>query len=533
VGADPKRESTGGHAFLVAAGILLTRLVGLVRQYVFAHYFGLRSDAADAFNQSFRIPNFLQNLFGEGVLSASFIPVYSRLLARGDEREAGRVAGAIGALLALVTSVIVLLGMIATPLFIDVIAWGFHGAKRELAIRIVRILFPGAGLLVLSAWCLGVLNSHRKFFLSYIAPVAWNAAMIATLIGFGRRVDESNLAIWLAYGSVAGSALQFLVQLPVVWALVGQLRFNLDTTATEVREVIRNFVPVFISRGVVQISAFVDGMLATPLPTGAVTGLTNAQTLYTLPVSLFGMAVSAAELPAMSSILGSDSEVAGYLRQRLNNGLRQIAFFIVPSAMAFLALGDVVAGAVFQSGKFRPEDARYVWTIIAGSAVGLLASTLGRLYSSTYYALRDTRTPLRFAVIRVILTTALGWFCALPLPRMLGVDPRYGVAGLTASAGVAGWVEFTLLRRTLNLRIGATGLPASLVARLWTSAAIGAAVGWAVKLPLEQVTIAHYRAQIVAVPILGAYGLTYFAATYLFGVPECVRALGRVARLRR
>jgi putative peptidoglycan lipid II flippase len=357
--------------------------------------------------------------------------------------------------------------------------------------------------------------------------------MIGTLIGFGGRVNESNLAIWLAYGSVAGSALQFLVQLPVVLALVRQLRLNLDTTAAEVREVIRNFVPVFISRGVVQISAFVDGMLATPLPTGSVTGLTNAQTLYTLPVSLFGMAVSAAELPAMSSILGSDQEVAGYLRQRLNNGLRQIAFFIVPSAMAFLALGDVVAGAVFQSGKFRPEDARYVWTIIAGSAVGLLASTLGRLYSSTYYALRDTRTPLRFAVVRVVLTTALGWFCALPLPRLLGIDPRYGVAGLTASAGVAGWVEFTLLRRTLNRRIGATGLPAGFVTRLWISAALGAAAGWAVKLPLDHVAIAHHRAQIVAVPILGAYGLTYFAATYLLGVEECVRTLGSLARLRR
>ena len=130
-----KRESTGRHAFLVATGILLSRIVGLVRQHVFAHYFGLRSDAADAFNQAFRIPNFLQNLFGEGVLSASFIPVYARLLARGDEREAGRVAGAIAAILACVTSGIVLVGVLATPIFIDVIAPGFHGAKRELTIR--------------------------------------------------------------------------------------------------------------------------------------------------------------------------------------------------------------------------------------------------------------------------------------------------------------------------------------------------------------------------------------------------------------
>jgi putative peptidoglycan lipid II flippase len=528
VAAEPKREGTGRHAFLVAVGILLSRIVGLVRIHIFSHYFGLESDAADAFNQSFRIPNFLQNLFGEGVLSASFIPVYARLLAQGKHREAGKVAGAIAAILALVTSVIVLIGVIATPIFIDVIAVGFHGAKRELAIRIVRVLFPGAGLLVLSAWCLGVLNSHRKFFLSYTAPVVWNIAMIATLVGFGSQTDQSHLAIILAWGSVIGSALQFGVQLPVVFALMRGLRMNLDTRDSDVREVIRNFVPVFISRGVVQISAFVDGMLATLLPTGGVTGLTNAQTLYTLPVSLFGMAVSAAELPAMSSALGSESEVAAYLRQRLNRGLRQIAFFIVPSAMAFLALGDVVSGGVFQTGRFTHNDARYVWGIVAGSAVGLLASTLGRLYSSTYYALRDTRTPLRFAIVRVVLTTGLGYLFALPLPHLLGISARWGAAGLTASAGIAGWVEFTLLRRSLNRRIGATGLPATFVARLWISAAIAAAAAWAVKL-----ATGPHDPRLTAIAVLTPYGLIYFALTYVFKIEECVTALRRLARLRR
>ena len=189
-----KRESTGRHAFLVAAGIFLSRIVGLVRQGVFSHYFGLKSDPADAFNAAFRIPNFLQNLFGEGVLSASFIPVYARLLSECDEEESGRVAGAVGAILALVASVLVLAGVLATPFLIDAIAPGYHGAKRELTIRLVQILFPGAGLLVLSAWCLGILNSHRKFFVSYTAPVLWSAAIIATLIAFGRRMDLGSLA---------------------------------------------------------------------------------------------------------------------------------------------------------------------------------------------------------------------------------------------------------------------------------------------------------------------------------------------------
>src|SRR5689334_6840247 len=154
---------------------------------VFAHYFGLRSDAADAFNAAFRIPNFLQNLFGEGALSASFIPVYASLVSRGDRKEADAVAGAVGALLGLVVSAVVVVGVLATPQLITVIAPGFEGTRRMLTIEIVRILFPGAGLLVLSAWCLGVLNSHHRFLLSYAAPVVWNAAMVATLLIFGGR----------------------------------------------------------------------------------------------------------------------------------------------------------------------------------------------------------------------------------------------------------------------------------------------------------------------------------------------------------
>ncbi|MBI3493031.1 MAG: murein biosynthesis integral membrane protein MurJ [Acidobacteria bacterium] len=514
-------------AFFVAAGILCSRLAGLVRLRVFAYYFGLQSDAADAFNAAFRIPNFLQNLFGEGALSASFIPVYAALVARGERRDADRVAGAVASLLALVVALLVLVGVFATPLLITAIAPGFTGAKRELTIEIVRILFPGAGLLVLSAWCLGVLNSHHKFLLSYTAPVMWNAAMIATLVIFGRS-ELPRLALLLAWGSVAGSALQFAVQVPIVLRVAPDLGFALDAVSTHVRTVVRNFVPVFVSRGVVQLSAYIDSLLASLLPTGAVTGLANAQLLYTLPVSLFGMSIAAAELPTMAGEVGLDASRTDALRQRLDSGLRQIAFFVVPSAMAFLALGDIIAAALLQTGRFRHEDAVYVWGILAGSAVGLLASTLGRLYSSAYYALRDTQTPLRYAVVRVILTTMLGYVCAIPLPRWLGVPPVWGVAGLTASAGIAGWVEMSLLRATLNGRIGRTGLPAEYVAQLWASAICGAAVAWAVKL-----VVPAPNPVVAAVLVLAPYGLVFFAVAFALGISEASAALKRLKGLSR
>lgn len=486
---------------------------------MFAHYFGLQSDSADAFMAAFRIPNALQNLFGEGALSASFIPVYATLLARGDRREADRVAGAVGALLSLVTAFLVLLGVLLTPALIAVIAPGFTGAKRDLTISLVRVLFPGAGMLVLSAWCLGILNSHRRFLLSYTAPVIWNVAMITTLVAWGARVPLPELVVVLAWGSVAGSVLQFAVQLPAVLRLVPDLRLRLDLT-DHVRTTIRNFVPAFVGRGVVQISAYIDALLASLLPTGAVTGLANAQLLYTLPVSLFGMSISAAELPEMSGEAGLDA--IDRLRDRLNSGLRQIAFFVVPSAVAFFALGDVIAAALLQTGRFTHEDAMYMWAILAGSAVGLLASTLGRLYSSTYYAFRDTRTPLRYAIIRVLLTTVLGYLCAIVLPPRMGIGPLWGTAGLTASAGVAGWIEFLLLRRTMSRRLGPTGLPVSLTSRLWAAALAGAAVGWAIKLSLS-ITQPIGVAALILVP----YGLVYLGLSIWLGIPEARRLLTR------
>ena len=430
-----------GAASLVAAGIFLSRIAGLIRDRVFAHYFG-NSAAADAFRAALRIPNFLQTLFGEGVLSASFIPVYAGLMAHGKRKEAGRVAGAVFAILALLTSVLVLIGVVVTPIFIDAIAPGFSGPKRELTVSLVRILFPSAGLLVLSAWCLGILNSHRRFFLSYSVPVLWNIAMIVALIWFGPRRGQDDLAGIVAWASVAGSAAMFLAQLPVVLRLVPDLRIQFATHLDSVRTVVRNFGPVFVSRGVVQLSAYIDQIIASWLPTGAVAALAYAQTLYLLPVSLFGMSVSASELPEMSSAIGGHEEVAAQLRRRLVSGLRRIAFFVIPSVVAFIALGDIIAGAIYQSGKFTHADAVYVWGILAGSGVGLLASTQGRLYSSAFYALKDTRTPLIFAIIRVALTTILGYLAAIQLPHWIGINPKWGVAGLTASAESAAGSNF-------------------------------------------------------------------------------------------
>lgn len=486
----------------------------MVRMKVFAHFFG-NSDAGDAFNAAIKIPNLLQNLFGEGVLSASFIPVYARLRAEGKDLQAGRVAGVIASLLCLVVSVIVLGGVILTPWAIDLIAPGFTGEKRALTIRLVQIIFPGTGILVMSAWCLGVLNSHRRFFLPYAAPVLMNLVMIATLWVFGRERDQSQLSLLLAWGSVVGSALQFGVQLPLALHLVKNFRLGIQWRLPEVQSVVAGFLPVVLTRGVVQISAYIDTMLASLLPTGAVSALTYTQAIYLLPISLFGMSVSAAELPAMSSITGNESEIYASLRSKLNSGLRKIAFFIVPAVVAFLALGDVIIAVLYQGGQFGSHETKFVWFVLIGSSVGLLAAALGRLYSSTYYALKDTRSPLKFAAIRVALTTVLGVVFGLYFPRWIGVDASLGTVGLTATAGISGWVEFLLLRRKLNRRIGPTGLAFSYLLQLWVAALVGAAGAWGLRL-----SVGPQRPLLSAILFLGFYGLIYVGLTFVMKVPE-------------
>lgn len=517
-------DKSRSAAFLVGAGILLSRIAGLVRQKVFAYYFST-SLAADAFNAAFRIPNLLQNLLGEGVLSASFIPEYVRFVAKGNEEEADRLSGAVLATLALLASFLVLAGVLLAPLLVGLIAPGFTGEKRDLTVRLTQILFPGAGLFVFSAWCLGILNSHRQFFLSYTAPVMWNIAVIGALVMFGRDSSQPRLAEWMAWASVVGSALQFLIQLPLVLRLTHGLHLNLDFRSASARNVFRNFVPAFFSRGVVQISAFVDAFIASWLPTGAIATLAYAQVLYTLPVSLFGMAVTAAELPAMSSAVGTPEEVANYLRGRLDGGLERIAFFIIPSAVAMLALGDVLSAIFFESGKFTRADSVWVWQVMAGSTLGLLASTWGRLYSSTFYAMQDTRTPLRYAVIRVALTSILGYFAALHLPSLLGVDPRLGVAGLTTTAGIAGWVEFFLLRREMSRRIGPTSIPRSLTIKLWFAAALAAAGAWGLKLAQSS-----NHTFWMSIAVIAVYGVIYLATTTFMGISEATAMTSRVTR---
>lgn len=543
----PLGEGSGGGsssavgAMMVAGGIFLSRIIGLVREAVLARYFGT-SVYADVFSTGTRMPNVLQNLLGEGTLSASFIPVYSELLEQGREEEAGRVAGAVFSILFAVAGVLAAVGVFFAPLLVSLFLPGFEGERRELTIMFTRIIFPMTAVLVLSAWALGILNSHRKFFIPYFAPVLWNAAIIAVFFVFGARLTDSALLRAVAWGAFAGAVLQLGIQLPWVLRLERSLRLGFGHGLDRVRTVLRNAGPAVLGRGVVQLSSYVDLILVSLLAVGGAATLRYAQAFYVLPVSLFGMSVAAAELPELSRERGAAAEK---LRARTSGALTRVAFYVVPSLVAFVALGDVLVAALLQRGDFVRADTLLVWLALAGYSVGLVASTGTRLFSSTFFALHDTRTPAKVAALRVAAAAVLGFalmvqFEAIDVDRLGlhvpagifgGVEVAgrpLGVPGLTLGAGLAAWLEWVLLRRALRARIGAVGVGAGALARMFAAALTAAAAGWGVRLLLPGASTV-----VLGVLVVVAFGVVYFAVAAALGLDESRMFVGRIRGMIR
>lgn len=478
------RRAASGST-LVAAGILLSRIAGVGREIGIAIALGGIGPVADAFRFAMRIPNVLQNLLGEGALSASFIPVYAKLVADGKEEEADRLAGTVASLLVATTAVLVGAGvLLARPLVWLFTSWENAPEQYELAVTLIRITTVGLGFLVLSAWCLGILNSHRKFFLPYVAPVLWNGVQIITLaVAVGLAWDTERTAIALAWAVVAGGIAQFAVQIPSVRRLAPSLRASFHRTA-DVDDVLSRFGPAVGSRGVVQISSLVDTFLAGALVAGALASYAAALPLYLLPISVFGFSVAAAELAEMSRTSDELERVAA----RLTPALRRVA---VPAG--FVTTAYVVAARPLVDGLYgwisrildRGFDASGV-TIVAlvltAFAVGLPASMTARVTQNTLYSLGDVRGPAWIAVIRLATATAvsivmmlqLDWlfvsdantieqlgdvphwppFERVPEPiRLNATQPHLGSVGLAIGASVAAWTEWYLLRRLLRRRL--------------------------------------------------------------------------------
>ncbi|HEX2252433.1 MAG TPA: murein biosynthesis integral membrane protein MurJ [Thermoanaerobaculia bacterium] len=555
-------EGEGGGASKIFAGILSSRVLGFVREAVFTHYLGV-SAYGDVVQTAFRSPNLLQNLLGEGTISAAFIPVYTRLLAEGRERDAGRLAGAVFGLLLAVAAGIALLGVLFAEPIVAALAFGYlddtEGApgavdRYALTVQCVRIIFPMTGVLVLAAWALGVLNSHRRFFLAYFAPVLWNVAIIAAVVATAWTVlgdplseeaiqgmtdaTQRRLMFAICWGALAGGVLQFVVQLPVVLREMRGFRVSFSRKVAGVGEVLRATGPVLAGRGAYQISGYLDVVLASLLAAGAPSALRYALILYTLPVSLFGMSVAAAELPELSRV---GREQAQRFASRIARSTRQMLFLTVPTVVGYLLFGFLVVGAIFRHGAFELNDNWLVYLVLAAYSLGLLATSVARLLQNSFYAAGDTRTPAKIAILRVVVSAVVAVPTMYLLDRVsvtaavgaaglptVGRTLFLGGVGLALGSSVGGWVELLALRRSLRANLGALHLP-------WRRAGRMAALALAAAAPATLLwwLLPEWHVAIVAALVVGTYAVTYLAAAHLLGFDEMDAWAGRFLRRLR
>jgi len=486
-------------------------VLGYVRERVFAHYFGNEA-AADAFRAALRIPNALRNLLGEGTLSASFIPVYARL--NEQNKDAARaLAGAILGLLLLASGALAIIGIAFAPAITALVAQGFDGPRRELTTVLVRILFPMTGLMVVSAWCLGILNTHRRFFLPYAAPALWNIAGIAAMVAGAAWLKGEGLyglSLALAWGTVAGSVLQIAIQLPACWRLLQGIPLRASFAPEGVRSVISAWFPLLIGAGVAQISGLVDTFLGSYTGVGGLAGLGYAQLVQVLPISLFGVAVTAVALPDLSRDAITE-RAHEQLRARIALGFRRIAYFVIPSSFAFVAFGPTIIGALYQTGRFGADDTQFVGGVLAAYGIGLLGQSTVKLFASGFYALRDTRTPVRIAIASLVVSGLLSWFFMR----------RLGPAGIALGSSIGGTLNTILHLRDLDARIGRVlqrpdwrALALIVVAGL-----LAAVLAYGVGL-----LVAPWRPIPSAIAVLGIFGVAYGALTLAFRHPDAIRA---------
>ena len=561
---DARPQPKGSAAAFVAAGILASRVLGLVREKAVAYFFGV-GPHLDVYQLLMRGANLLNNLLGEGTLSASFIPIYSRMLEEGRPRDAGRFAGAVFGLLVAVCAAVTIAGVLAAKFVVSILAPGFLDDaeavaageiavdRYALSVELFKYALPMAAFLALSAWALGVLNSHRRFFLPYVAPTLLNIATVAALLWAASVQFDDPFALGsldvvpvpalnalltaAVIGALIGGLLQFLVQLPLVLKLIQGFRVTLSTKVEGVTEAGKAFGPVVAGRGVAQVSSYVDTILAGLAAAGTLGALRPALVLYMLPISLFGMSVAASELPELSRI--SKERLAQFL-SRVERSTRQMLYLVVPTIVGYLGFGLLIVMALFGGGSFNLEDGWLVYLILAGYTLGLGATSVSRLLQNSFYALGDTKTPAKIAVLRVTISGVIGaslmfLLDGVTVPEAVGVPSEgrpltLAAVGLALGASAGAWVELAALRHALRKQTEDFRLPVARVARMLGLAGLAAipAVVFRWLVPGDALPLVVY-----ALCVLGLYGLTYLGVGHLLGFEEGEAWIGRFLRRKK
>jgi putative peptidoglycan lipid II flippase len=538
--AQTGRASVARNAGVISLAVTASRVLGLVRDQVFAALFGAGLQY-DAFLTAFRIPNLLRDLFAEGALSAAFVTTFTQVQQQKGAEEAFRLSNRVATALVLLLSAICVLGWIFTPSIVYWLAPGFFDVpgKADLTIHLTRIMIPFLLLIALAAKAMGILNARNNFAIPAIAPVFFNLGSVIAGLFFGFVVGSFlglNPIEGMAFGTLVGGFLQFAVQWPSLRRAGFRYRPMLSFTDPGVRQIMRLMGPAIIGTAAVQINVFVNTNFASEIvdpATGAVLNgpvswLSYAFRFMQFPIGVFGVAIATAALPPLSRSTAKPD--FGEFRQTLAHSLALVFLLCIPSAVGLAVLGRPIVALVFEHGKFTSFDTAQTANALAAYAIGLAGYAAVKVLSPAFYALNDARTPMLISIGSIAVNYAMN-------SLLVG---SFGHVGLAFSTSTVALVNFLLLALFMRRRLGRLGgrqLGAT-VLRVSAASCAMAATAWLASESLSHLPLRGVALHLIQVSAaIGLAALVFYGSCRLLRVEELHEAVnavgGRFTRLLR
>ena len=551
-------RSVARSAGIVSIAVMFSRVLGLVRETIFASYFGA-GFLYDTFIVGFRIPNLLRDLFAEGALSAAFVKVFTDYQLKNSEKEAWRLASLVFNCLAVVLSVITVLGILLSPLFVTLITYNYLGdpnhyypaEKAALATTLMQIMFPFILLVALAALAMGVLNTKGRFGVPASASTAFNIVSIIFGLLFAfwlsggeweRSTDKltvpSDAAQWaiigMAIGTLIGGAAQLLIQLPSLRKVGFRFSLNLNFRDEGVRRVMRLMGPAIIGTGAIQVKVLVDTVVASGIDGGA-SWLSYAFRLMQFPIGVFGVAIGTAAIPTLSRLASEENFVK--FRDTLSDAVKLVFLLAIPSACGLVVLGDPIIGLIYQRGEFDAFDTDMTSWALAAYSIGLAGYAAIKVLSPAFYALDDAKTPMYISLASILVHVPAS-FGLMQLLSNVGVSPErpngYGHAGVALATSIVATVNFIALVYFMKRRIGRLNgrdIAAAFV-RIVAAAAVMSAVAYG-----SYYLLTNYFGDkglsvrlIEAFVPIGLAGIAFVIAARLLGIKEIEQVLSTLRR---
>jgi putative peptidoglycan lipid II flippase len=510
-------------AGLVSGLTFLSRLLGLVREQVFAALLGA-GVYADAFQAAFRVPNLLRDLFAEGALSAAFVPTYAKAMAQGGRDRAFRLASRLLTVLAAILGLLVVAGYVFAGPLVRVLAPGFEGVagKHELTVTLTRVMLPFLPLVSFAAVAMGMLNAHRRFGTPAVAPAVFNLVAIVWAAalwwwGFG----AAQVAMGWAVGTVVGGAAQFLIQVPALWREGWRPRPEWAPGDPDLGAVARLMAPATVGLAAVQVNIFVNTLFAS-YENGAVSWLQYAFRILYLPIGIFGVAVGTVVTTGLAHRAAA-GDLNG-MRQAVERALRLLAFLTIPATAGLVALATPIVRLLFERGRFTPHDTSQTAIALVLFSVGLVAYTSVKVLAPAFYALGRPRIPLLASAAAVATNLAF----VLALYRSLGFR------AIALGTALGSLVNAAILLGAFSRRVGSLrrdGLPSSVIRVTIASAAMGVSAFWSARCLAGLVGVQGLTSQLVTALGPVTLGLVaYLALAWALRVTEMRDLLGAVRR---